>query len=137
MTDSGMYLIRNRIMKQKPRISLPMRKPGKVDKLEPQWRFAIGYLLLTLLVMWIWQELFTAVTVRTIPYSEFKKYLIRHEVAEAVVKQDEIDGRVVPRAESPSKSAPAEPGATVGSRNDTQQAPTLCCVRAASTGKLS
>jgi hypothetical protein len=87
--------------------------------------------------MWIWQELFTAVTVRTIPYSEFKKYLIRHEVAEAVVKQDEIDGRVVPRAESPSKSAPAEPGATVGSRNDTQQAPTLCCVRAASTGKLS
>ncbi|HEX7194771.1 MAG TPA: ATP-dependent metallopeptidase FtsH/Yme1/Tma family protein [Chthoniobacterales bacterium] len=97
-------------MKQKPRISLPMRKPGKVDKLEPQWRFAIGYLLLTLLVMWIWQELFTAVTVRTIPYSEFKKYLIRHEVAEAVVKQDEIDGRVVPRAESPSKSAPASTG---------------------------
>jgi hypothetical protein len=25
-------------MKRKPRISLPMKKPGKVDKLEPQWR---------------------------------------------------------------------------------------------------
>src|SRR5215471_19146635 len=111
-------------MKPKPRISLPMKKPGKVDKLEPQWRFTIGYFLVTLLVMWIWQELFTAATVRTIPYSEFKKYLARHEVAEAVVKQDEIDGQVVPRAESQSKTAPAEPGASVGSKNGAQQAPT-------------
>src|SRR6516165_2847521 len=111
-------------MKRKPRISLPMKKPGKVDKLEPQWRFAIGYFLLTLLVMWIWQELFTATTVRTIPYSEFKKYLARHEVAEAVVKQDEIDGRIVPQAESQSKPAPAEPGASPGSKNDTKRAPT-------------
>jgi hypothetical protein len=58
-----------------------MKKPGKVDKLEPQWRFAIGYFLLTLLVMRVWQELFTPVPLRTIPYSEFKKYLARHEVA--------------------------------------------------------
>src|ERR1700686_1856724 len=111
-------------MKRKPRISLPMKKPGKVDKLEPQWRFAIGYFLLTLLVMWVWQELFTPVPLRTIPYSEFKKYLARHEVAEAVVRQDEIDGRIVPRAESQSKTAPAEPGASVASRNGIQQAPT-------------
>src|ERR1700719_2425625 len=111
-------------MKRKPRISLPMKKPGKVDKLEPQWRFAIGYFLLTLLVMWVWQELFTPVPLRTIPYSEFKKYLARHEVAEAVVRQDEIDGRIVPRAESQSKTAPAEPGASVASRNGRQQAPT-------------
>jgi len=100
-----------------------MKKTGKVDKLEPQWRFAIGYFLLTLLVMWVWQEFFTAASVRTIPYSEFKKYLVRHEVAEALVKQDEIDGRVVPRTENPSKSAPAEPGASE-SKNDKQQAPT-------------
>jgi cell division protease FtsH len=110
-------------MKAKPRISLPMKKSGKVDKFEPQWRFAIGYFLLTLLVMWIWQELFTATTVRTIPYSEFKKYLARHEVAEAVVKQDEIDGRIVPQAESQSKTAPSEPGASPGSRNEIKQAP--------------
>ena len=111
-------------MKRKPQISLPMKKPGKVDKLEPQWRFAIGYFLLTLLVMWVWQELFTPVPLRTIPYSEFKKYLARHELAEAVVRQDEIDGRIVPRAESQSKTAPAEPGASVASRNGIQQAPT-------------
>jgi len=111
-------------MKPKPRISLPMKKPGKVDKLEPQWRFAIGYFLLTLLVMWVWQELFTAASVRTIPYSEFKKYLARHEVAEAVVKQDQIDGRIVPRAESGPKSATPEPGVSVGSKNEVQQPPT-------------
>ena len=51
-------------MKGKPRITLPMKKPGKVDKLEPQWRFAIGYFLLTLLAMWVWQELFTPVPCR-------------------------------------------------------------------------
>src|SRR6516165_10917266 len=117
-------LTRDRIMKPKPRISLPMKKPGKVDKLEPQWRFAIGYFLLTLLVMWVWQEVFTAAVVRTIPYSEFKKYLGRHEVPEAVVKQDQIDGRIVPRAESGPKSASAEPGAPVGSKNEIHQAPT-------------
>jgi hypothetical protein len=72
-----------------------MKKPGNVDKLEPQCRFAIGYFLLTPLVMWVWQELFTPVPLRTIPYSEFKKYLARHEVAQAVVRQDEIDGRIV------------------------------------------
>src|SRR5262249_18243588 len=110
-------------MKQKPRISLPMKKPGKVDQFEPQWRFAMGGFLFTLLVMWVWRELFFAGAVCTIPYSEFKKYLARHEVAEAVVKQDEIDGRVVPRAESESKSAPAEPGASVGSKKEMQEAP--------------
>jgi cell division protease FtsH len=110
-------------MKPKPRISLPMKKPGKVDKLEPQWRFAIGYFLLTLLVMWVWQEFFTAASVRTIPYSEFKKYLARHEVAEAVVKQDQIDGRIVPRAESGPKSALPEPGVSVGSKNEIQRPP--------------
>jgi hypothetical protein len=34
--------------------------------------------------MWVWQELFTPVPLRTIPYSELKKYQARHEVAEAV-----------------------------------------------------
>jgi hypothetical protein len=41
-----------------------MKKPGKVEKLERQWRFAIGYFLLTLLVIWVWQELFTPVPCR-------------------------------------------------------------------------
>jgi cell division protease FtsH len=36
--------------------------------------------------------------VRTIPYSEFRAHLARHEVVDAVVRQNEIVGRVVPQA---------------------------------------
>jgi cell division protease FtsH len=109
-------------MKRKPRIILPIKKPAKVNKVGPQWQLAIWYFLLTLLVLWVWQELFNTLQVRTIPYSEFKAYLGRHEVAEAVVKQDEIDGRIVPRAENQPKSVPAEPGTTAPPNNGAKQA---------------
>ena len=62
-------------MKREPRITLPIKKPAKVDKLEPQWRLWIWYFLVTLLVLWVWQELGNQVEYRTIPYSEFKTYL--------------------------------------------------------------
>jgi cell division protease FtsH len=108
-------------MKRKPRIILPIKKSAKANKVGPQWQLAIWYFLLTLLVLWVWQELFNTLPVRTIPYSEFKAYLGRHEVAEAVVKQDEVDGRIVPRAENQSKSPSAEPGATASSNNGARQ----------------
>ena len=95
-------------MKREPRITLPIKKPAKVDKLEPQWRLWIWYFLLTLLVLWIWQELGNKVEYRTIPYSEFKSYLAQGAVVEAVVKQDEIDGRVVPKPSHEPASKPAE-----------------------------
>jgi cell division protease FtsH len=110
-------------MNRKPRINLPINKSAKVNKVGPQWQLAIWYLLVTLLVLWVWQELFITMQVRTIPYSEFKAYLGRHEVADAVVKQDEIDGRIVPRAENQPKSAPAEPGATAPPNKGAQQSP--------------
>jgi cell division protease FtsH len=106
-------------MKREPRITLPIKKPAKVDKLEPQWRLWIWYFLLTMLVLWVWQELGNQVEYRTIPYSEFRNYLAQSAVAEAVVKQDEIDGRIVPKPEhettnksTPSPSSAASPGAT-------------------------
>ncbi len=95
-------------MKREPRITLPIKKPAKVDKLEPQWRLWIWYFLLTLLVLWIWQELGNKVEYRTIPYSEFKSYLAQGAVVDAVVKQDEIDGRVVPKPGHEPASKPAE-----------------------------
>src|SRR5580704_17850791 len=95
-------------MKREPRITLPIKKPTKVDKLEPQWRLWIWYFLVTLLVLWVWQELGNQVEHRTIPYSEFKAYLAKGEVAEAVVKQNDIDGRIVPKPESETKTKPTE-----------------------------
>jgi cell division protease FtsH len=108
-------------MKREPRITLPIKKPAKVDKLEPQWRFWIWYFLVTLLVLWGWQELANQVQFHTIPYSQFKTYLAQHEVTEALVKQDEIDGRVVPKADHVPKNAPAEHASPTASPETTQQ----------------
>jgi cell division protease FtsH len=100
-------------MKREPRITLPIKKPAKVDKLEPQWRLWIWYFLVTLLVLWVWQELGNQVEYRTIPYSEFKTYLAQDAVAEAVVKQNEIDGRIVPKPEKETKNkSPENPAVT-------------------------
>jgi cell division protease FtsH len=93
-------------MKKEPRITLPIKKPAKVDKQGPQWRFLIIYFLVTLFILWAWQELFTQATLRTIPYSQFKHYLAQHEVTEAVVKENEIDGRVVPKTH-PAENVPS------------------------------
>jgi cell division protease FtsH len=95
-------------MKREPRITLPLKKPAKVDKLEPQWRLWLWYFLMTLLVLWVWQELGNQVEHRTIPYSEFRTYLAQGAVTEAIVKQNEIDGRIVPKPDQEVKNKAAE-----------------------------
>jgi cell division protease FtsH len=99
-------------MKKEPRITLPIKKPAKVDKQGPQWRILIIYFLVTLLITWGWQEFFTQATLRTIPYSEFKHYLALHEVTEAVVKETEIDGQILPKASPVQDGSSAEPSPT-------------------------
>jgi cell division protease FtsH len=94
-------------MKREPRITLPIKKPAKVDKMEPQWRPWLWYFLGSLLVLWVWQELGNQVEFRTIPYSEFRTYLKQGYVAEAVVRQNEIDGRIVPKPATESKEKPS------------------------------
>src|ERR1700676_1311976 len=97
-------------MKREPRITLPIKKPAKVDKLEPQWRLWIWYFLVTLLVLWVWQELANQVEYRTIPYSEFRAHLAKGEVAGALVKQNEIDGGFVPKPEGGALAGQRTPG---------------------------
>ncbi|MBV8143272.1 MAG: ATP-dependent metallopeptidase FtsH/Yme1/Tma family protein, partial [Verrucomicrobia bacterium] len=119
-------------MKREPRITLPIKKPAKVDKLEPQWRIWIWYFLLTMLFLWIWQELGNQVEYRTIPYSDFRMYLAQDAVTEAVVKQDEIDGRIVPKPEhevvkkpNPSPTSGASPGAKESPSPGATQSPAV------------
>jgi cell division protease FtsH len=101
-------------MKSKPRITLPIDKQAKVDKHEPNWRFLAVYFVVSLLILWGWQELFGQMALRTIPYSEFKSALAKHEVVQAVVKQNEIDGRIVPPAASQQNAASPRPSSTPG-----------------------
>jgi cell division protease FtsH len=86
----------------KKRTPPEIKVPGKFD---PQIRLLIIYFVTTLVVLWVWQELVRQVAVVTIPYSEFKAYVSRHEVTEATIQQDEIVGRIVPRSSPETKAA--------------------------------
>ena len=66
----------------------------------PKWLPAIGYIVLLLVMLWMWQEAFRQLNVRVIPYSEFKLDLRAGEVIECTVGEDEINGRIQPKASS-------------------------------------
>jgi len=68
------------------------------DKNNPNPGWNVWPFFAMLLALWIWQAAISQFSVRTIPYSEFRGYLARHEVTDAVVKQDEIIGRIAPAA---------------------------------------
>jgi cell division protease FtsH len=108
-------------VKREPQINLPIKKQAKIDQPPPRWQWSIAYLLFTLLILWGWQDLFYQLSVRTIPYSQFKAYLARHEVVAAIVKQDEIDGRIVPSAASESKNQTSGANPTVSPSNENQK----------------
>ncbi len=57
-------------------------------------RVLILYFLAMLVVLWFWQSTLTRLTVRTIPYSEFKEHLGRGEVVECSVEFDQITGKI-------------------------------------------
>jgi cell division protease FtsH len=84
-----------------------------------QWHSWIWYAVMTLAMLWAWQEAFRQVAVRTIPYSEFKQLLAKGEVVECTVSEDDIVGKIQPRpVETPeakkpsagSETAPVKPG---------------------------
>jgi cell division protease FtsH len=97
------------LLPPKPPQKDPKGKPTR-PSLPPQWRSIIWYIPLALFMLWFWQDMLTSMRVKTIPYSEFKQYLANNEVTEAEVKQDEIDGKIVPKPPAEDKS-PAEKSA--------------------------
>ena len=74
-----------------PKIDLKGR-----DKDKPNWGLNFWPFFIMLLVLWGWQAAVTQFSVRTIPYSEFRGHLARREVKDAIVKQDEIVGQIMP-----------------------------------------
>jgi cell division protease FtsH len=73
----------------------------------------IWYLITMLIVLWMWQQTLKQVRVRTIPYSEFKRDVSEGLVVSCSVKEDEIDGKIQPKAaEVPVKKAGGTPAAS-------------------------
>jgi cell division protease FtsH len=74
-------------------------KQPRISPTEPRWGFYIGYFVLMLIILIVWQEMFSRMAVQTISYSEFKMYLAREEVVFVSVGNDEITGRIEPGME--------------------------------------
>jgi cell division protease FtsH len=89
----------------------PPLKPGG-----GQWGAVIGYGIMMMLVVWMWQQAFKQVSVRTISYSEFKNAVRAGEIVECSVQDTEIAGKMklsaapVP-AQAAATAAPAKPAA--------------------------
>ena len=48
-----------------------------------------------LILLWVWQDTVTNLTVKTLNYSEFKKHVRSGEVVEAKISPDRIQGKIV------------------------------------------
>jgi cell division protease FtsH len=76
------------------------RNPGPKGELKPKppkWSSPIWYLPVMFLLLWFWQSTVSQFSYRTIPYSEFKASLARHEVVSCVVRDDDIQGEILPK----------------------------------------
>jgi cell division protease FtsH len=72
-----------------------------------QWRYLFVYVIALLLIVWFWQEAITRVSVKTIPYSQFKQHLAQAEVVEVNVSTDVIYGKIRPRGAAAATNQPA------------------------------
>jgi cell division protease FtsH len=78
--------------------------PIKRSNLPPvQWSSWIWFVLMTLALLWLWQEGPREVSTRTISYSQFKEYVRKGEVTDCSVEQTEIVGKIEPPAKAAEK----------------------------------
>jgi cell division protease FtsH len=96
---------------------LPDRTPakdgpekGRIPPISPP---LLWYIIITLIMLWIWQDAFRQVSLRTIPYSEFKSRLARGEISECTIEDGEITGKITPKpaAEKPKPTGKTSPDA--------------------------
>jgi cell division protease FtsH len=79
-----------------PDPSTPPEKPEPEQTPEPQlsWRSLLWFLLMMLIVVWVWQDMFATIDTRVIPYSEFKRYVAGGAVIECEIREHEIIGTI-------------------------------------------
>jgi cell division protease FtsH len=96
--------------------------------------------ILLVAMFWLWENAARQEQYRTIPYSEFKAYLAKGEVAECTVKDTEIEGKVQPLGK-PAAGAEGEASPTATTKSPRLEAPTAVPSKsqsaAESTGKAT
>jgi cell division protease FtsH len=85
----------------------------------PEWRAMLVYLPLLLLLLWLWQDVFTGMSIKTINYSEFKQDVNRGEVVSCEIRETDIVGQIV--SKQPVKVTAAGPSQATPSGTQAQQ----------------
>jgi cell division protease FtsH len=91
--------------KEKTKVEVPLPEKQASGR-----RFPIWQLLTILAFLWLWQELFTHLTVRPIPYSEFVAAVTRGEVKDVAIGESEIFGTLQPKPEATPAATKETPG---------------------------
>ncbi|PYJ00460.1 MAG: cell division protein FtsH, partial [Verrucomicrobia bacterium] len=89
----------------------PSPKKRQFKPTPPKWNSPVWFLPLMLLMVWLWQSTIMQLAYRRIPYSEFKEHLARGEVVECAVKEDTIEGKLLPKPTPEGANAATNPPA--------------------------
>src|SRR5689334_15138935 len=82
---------------------MPPREPSNKGDLRPgrpKWSSPLWYLPIMFLLLWLWQSTVTQFAYRNIPYSEFKTALHTHEIVKCIIREDDIQGEIQPKAQA-------------------------------------
>jgi len=95
-----------------------------------------------LLLLWMWQSAIIQFAYKTIPYSEFKAHLRNGEVVECTVREDTIEGKILPNSLTNAPSMASSTNAIAGSsptatNSSTKASHTNSAVAAAAADKHS
>jgi cell division protease FtsH len=80
-------------------------EPKNTPTPQKRWTSIFVYALLALFLLWTWQQV-TQGNVKTIPYSQFKDYVKKKEVAKANILQSEIRGEIKPKTADGKEGEP-------------------------------
>ena len=102
--------------------------PGKRDKakrpvpggpgsdLPPPYRLPLWNIILMLILLWIWQDAVSNITVKTLDYSAFKQHVRNGEVLEARISPDRIQGKIMLKPGSTNLAASVATNAPAGKK---------------------
>ncbi len=85
--------------------------PGPDQKPRFPSSSVIGYIIMMLILLWVWQEYAGSMVVKAIPYSQFKQYVSEGRISQCTVGPDDIRGTVLP-AKTAAKAATTQSAAT-------------------------